>query len=48
MHFDEAFLAVFIIHYGAFKKLFFFLNFTKKREAVKIQLWKDGFYKSML
>jgi len=38
MHFDEAVLAVFIIHYGAFKKLFFFLNLTKKREAIKIQL----------
>ena len=35
MHFDEAVLAVFIIHYGAFWKLFWFRNFAKKERNGK-------------
>ena len=35
MHFDEAVLAVFIIHYGAFWKLFWFRNLAKKERNGK-------------
>lgn len=40
MHFDEAILVVFIIHYGAFLKLFFFLNLAEKEGSDKNPVMK--------